>query len=104
MKDQLVLIKQILKEQYCQNSFGNYGSYKYFIGYIYEGTDLPSPSCLKLSQSNTYVKYFDKNSENMNFLDKEILGKYNKIKLNEIKLKIYSIKNLKVNQCIMINT
>ena len=37
IKDQLVLMNQTLKEQYCQKeeSYGNKGSYKRFIGYIY---------------------------------------------------------------------
>ena len=58
---------------------------------------------MKFSQMNVYVKYFDKNSKYMNFLlnDEEILEKYNKIC---DKIKIYLIKNLIVNHCIMINT
>ena len=64
-----------------KDSYGNKGSYKYFIGYIYEGTALPSPLCIKLSQMNKYIKYFDKNNKWMNLLvnDEEILEKYNKI-------------------------
>ena len=49
-----------------RESYGNKSSYKYFLGFIYEGTALPSPLCIKVSQMNAYVKYFDKNSKYMN--------------------------------------
>ena len=49
-----------------KESYGNKSSYKYFLGFIYEGTALPSPLCIKVSQMNAYVKYFDKNSKYMN--------------------------------------
>ena len=64
-----------------KESYGNKGSYKYFIGYIPKGDALPSPLCIKFPQMNAYVKYFDKNNKCINLLvhDKEILEKYNKI-------------------------
>ena len=74
-------IKRIMLSK--KESYGNKGSYKYFIGYIYiyEGTAFPSTLCIKFSQINAYVKYFDENSKCRDFLvnDKEILEKYNKI-------------------------
>ena len=72
-------IKRIMLSK--KESYGNKGSYKYFIGYIYKGTALPLPLCIKFSQINAYVKYFDENSKYRNFLvnDEEILEKYNKI-------------------------
>ena len=64
-----------------KESFGNKGSYKYFVGYIYESNALPWPSCIKFPQMNAYAKYFDKNNKCINLLvnDKEILKTYNEI-------------------------
>ena len=44
-----------------KESFGNKGSFKHFIDYIYEGNALPSPLCITFPQMNAYAKYFDKN-------------------------------------------
>ena len=38
-----------------KESYGNKGSYKYFIGSIDEGNALPSPLCIKFPQMNAYV-------------------------------------------------
>ena len=86
-----------------KDSYGNKGSYKYFIGYIFEGIALPSSLCIKFSLRNAYDKYCDKNSKYIIFLVniKEILEKYNKM-CDENKNLL--IKNLIVNQRIMINT
>ena len=64
-------------------------SFKYFIGYSYEGNAFPSPLCVKFPQMNAYAKYFDQNSKYMNLLvnDKEILKKYTDIR-NNIKSQI----------------
>ena len=85
-----------------KESYHNEGSYKYFIGYILESFVFPSLLCIKSSQMNASVKYFDKNTKYMNFLgnDEEILE--NTIKYG-MKLKIYLIKILIVNRFIMIN-
>ena len=71
-----------------KHSYGNKGSFKYFIGYINIG--------------NTFPKYFDNNNKHANLLihDKKLLKKY-----NEIWDKISNLlkKGLTVDQCIMIN-
>ena len=56
-----------------KESYGNKGTYKYFIGYIYiyiyiyEDAALPLSLSSKFSQMNAYVKYFDRNSKYMIF-------------------------------------
>ena len=57
-----------------KNSYGKKGSFKYFVGYTNEIDAFPIPLCIKLSQMNGYVKYFD-DSKCMNLLvcDKELL-------------------------------
>ena len=55
-----VNIKKIVLPK--KESYGNKGSCKYFIGYMYEGNALPSPLCIKVPQINAYGKYFDKNN------------------------------------------
>ena len=42
------------KKSYIKDSF------EYFIGYRHKGNAFPSPLCIKLPQTNAYVKYFDK--------------------------------------------
>ena len=81
-----------------KESYGNKGSYKYFIGYIHKGNPLSSPLCIKYPQIKVYAKDFDKNNKFINLLvnNTEILEKYNEIQ--------DKIKNLIVNQYIMINT
>ena len=61
-------------------------SFKYFIGYRYEGNAFPSPLGVKFPQMNAYAKYFDQNSKYMNLIvnDKEILKKYTDIR-NKVK-------------------
>ena len=44
-----------------KHSYGNKGSFKYFIGYINNDSTFPIPLCIKIPQINGYVKYFDKN-------------------------------------------
>ena len=44
--------------------YGKKGSFKYFIGYV---TNYINPLCIKLSQMNGYVKYFN-DSKCMNLL------------------------------------
>ena len=55
------------------NSYGTKGAFKCFIGHISNAGIIPL--CIILPQTNTYVKYFDKNSKYMNILvhDKKIL-------------------------------
>ena len=81
-KNQLVLMKWILKEQSCQKKNRMVkDSCKYFIGYICKGTGPPLPLCIKLPKTNAYAKYFDKNNNCINLLvkDEEILKKCNEI-------------------------
>ena len=60
-----------------KKSYGNKGSFKYFIGYINNGNAFPIPLCIKLPQINGYTKYIDNNSKYMNLLvhDKKIVKK-----------------------------
>ena len=85
-----------------KHSYGNKGSFKYFIGYIHVGNVFPLPLYIKLPQMNGYVKCFDNNNKYINFLvhDKEVLNKYNKI---WDKIKNFLEKILIANECIMIN-
>ena len=66
-----------------KEQFGNKGTDKYSIGYIYtcEGNALSSPLCIKFPQMNAYAKVFDKNNKCVNLLvnDQEILKTNNKI-------------------------
>ena len=50
-------------------------SFNHFIGYINKTDAFPIPSCIKLSQMNGYIKYFDSNNNCMNLLlhNKELL-------------------------------
>ena len=63
------------------NSYGNKGSFKYYIGYIHKGEVFPKPLCIKLPKINVFVKYFDSNNKYMNLLakDKELLKKSNEV-------------------------
>ena len=56
-------------------------SFKYFIGYITKTNAFPIPSCIKLSQMNGYVKYYDNNNKYINLLvhDGKLLKEYNEI-------------------------
>ena len=36
-----------------KHSYGNKGSFKYFIGYLHMGTVFPAPLCIKLLQMNS---------------------------------------------------
>ena len=76
----------------------------HLIGYRHEGNVFPSPQCIKLSQTNAFTKYFDRNNKFVNLLvsDKKILEKYqiwNKIKsLNKKELSskpVYNDKYIK---------
>ena len=62
------------KEQY-----GQYNSFKYFIGY--NDDDVIRPLCLFLSQTTGYINKFDKNKITMSLMikDKQLLKNYNKI-------------------------
>ena len=64
-----------------KHSYGNKGSFKYFIGYIHVGKVFPTPLCIKLAQMNGYTKYFNNNNKYMNLLvhDKKLLKKYKEI-------------------------
>ena len=59
------------KESYGKDFF------RYFIEYRHEVDAFPSPLCTNLSLMNACAKYFDKNSNYMNYLvkDKKILKK-----------------------------
>ena len=56
-------------------SYGNKGSFKYYIGYKQKADPFPSQLHIKFPKMNTFVKYFDNNNINMNLLanDKELL-------------------------------
>ena len=70
-----------------ENSSGSKGSFKYFIGYIHEGSSLPISLYLKLPQMNGYVKYFDNNKYiNLLVWGEELLKIYNET--------WYKVKNL----------
>ena len=62
------------KEQY-----GNYNSYKYFIGY--NGNDVIRPLYLFISQTTGYINIFEKNKTAMALMveDKQLLENYKKI-------------------------
>ena len=64
-----------------KHSYGNKGSFKYFIGYIKKNDPFPAPLCIKFSQINEYTKYFDNSNNYMNLLVyyKKLLKKYNEI-------------------------
>ena len=64
-----------------KDSYGNKGSFKYFIGYIHIGNAFPIQLCTKLPQMSGYVKYFDNSNKFINLLVhvKELLQKYNEI-------------------------
>ena len=82
--DKLEITKEIVLSS--KKSYGNKGTFKYFIGYI--NSDEYVPLYIKLLQMIAIVKYFDYNKYmNLLFHDKEILK-----------------KNLIVTQCIMIYT
>ena len=60
-----------------KHSYGNKGSFKYFIGYINNSNAFPISLRVKLPQMNEYTKYFDKNDKYMTLLihDKKLLKK-----------------------------
>ena len=70
--DKVDVRRIVLSSKY---SYGNKGSFKYFIGYIYIGNVFPIPLCIKIPQMNGYVKYFDNNNKYINFSvhDKKLL-------------------------------
>ena len=75
MKNQLILINQMLRKQYCLKKI--HVVIKVHINTllnIYKGNALPSQLCIKFPQMNEFVKYFDKNSKYKNLLvnDKKI--------------------------------
>ena len=54
-----------------KHSYGNKGSFKYFIGCINNANAFPIiPLCIKLPQMNGYTNYFDNNNKYMNLLVK----------------------------------
>ena len=85
-----------------KTSYGNKGSYKYYIRYLHETDPFPSPLHIKLPKMNAFVKYFDNNNKYMNPLanEKELLIKYKEI-WNRISNLLK--KGLIVNQYIIIN-
>ena len=52
-------------------------SFKCFVGYINESDAFSAPLCVKLPQTNGYVKYFDSNNKCINLLlhDKKLFKK-----------------------------
>ena len=98
--DKAEIKRIVLSEKY---SYGKKSSFTYFTGYRNETDPFPAPLCIKLTQTNGCVKYFDNNNKHINLLVcyEELLK--NTIKYG-IKLKIYLKGSLIVNQCIMINT
>ena len=56
-----VNIKKIVLSS--KHSYGNKGSFKYFIGYINIGNLFPVPLYINLPQMNGYTKYFDINNK-----------------------------------------
>ena len=67
IKDQLILIKQILKEQ-CRLKqlpvVDTRGLFKSFFGYISKTNAFIIPLYIKIPQINVYVKYFNDNKKN----------------------------------------
>ena len=59
-------IKRIMLSN--KESYGNKGSYKYFIGYIHKGNVLSLSLCITFQQMNSYAKYFYKSNKCMNLL------------------------------------
>ena len=86
-----------------KESYGNKGTFIYFIGYMHEGNDFPMSLCIKLPQMIGCVKYFGSNNKCINHLvyDKELLKNIMKY---GITLLICYKEALIVNQCEMINT
>ena len=70
-----VEIKRIILSK--KESYGNKGSYKYYIEHRFKGCNMLSPLYIKLPQMNAYAKYFDKNSKYIIFLvnDEKIFKK-----------------------------
>ena len=62
-----------------KDSFGKKGAFKYVIGY--RTSQGIKSLCIKISQMNGYVKYFDSNNKYTNLLvhDKELLKQCNAI-------------------------
>ena len=86
------------KEQY-----GNYNSFKYFIGY--NDNDIIRPLCLKLSQMTDYINKFDENknknkNKNENTITMSLKVKYKKLLKNYNKI----WKKIKSLMCINFDT
>ena len=64
-----------------KTSYGNKGSFKYYIGYRHKNEALLSPLNIKLPQLTGYSKHFDNNNKYVNLLfnDKKLLKKCNEI-------------------------
>ena len=77
-------------------------SFTYFIGYVSETNFFSVPLCIKLSQINKYVKYFDNNNKYINLLvhNNEL---FKNTMQYGMKLVIYQKRNLIACQCIVIN-
>ena len=61
-----------------RDSYDKKGSFKYFIEYM-SNSDVV-PLCIKLFQSNGYVKYFDNSNQCMNLVyNEKLLKAYNEI-------------------------
>ena len=62
-----------------KETYGEYNSFKYFIGY--NDNDVIRPLYLFLSQTTGYINKFDKNKTTMSLMNKNIqlLKNYNKI-------------------------
>ena len=62
-----------------KETYGEYNSFKYFIGY--NDNDVIRPLYLFISQTTGYINKFDKNKITMSLMikDKQLLKNYNKI-------------------------
>ena len=76
--DEVKINKIIL---FDKTSYVNKGSFKYHIGYMYNGEAFPSPLCIKLPHLMGYTIYFNNDNRYVNILacDKKLLQKYNEI-------------------------
>ena len=86
-----------------KTSYGNKGSFKYYIGYMHEVERL-SPLCIKRPQLIGYANSFNNDSRYVNLLanDKKLLKKYNEIwdKIKSLSKKEFNKEPLDNDTCI----
>ena len=64
-----------------ETSYGNRGSFRYYIGYRYKNEALPSPLNINVPQLTGYTKHFDNNNKYLNLLvdHEKLFKKYDEI-------------------------